>query len=331
MGFLLRRAQRIHTALWHDAFGGRLTGPQYSCLLAIGRWPESDQQLVGEIVGLDKATTGGIIERLVQRGLVKRGVDPADQRRNLLLLTGEGRAAMPDFAGRCMAVHWALVALLPEETESEFVELLVAVAYGPGHTPDKPVLADPGYPVVDLPTSVGHLLRRTHQRYQAQWSQTFGGTITIAQYAVLAAGCSMDVPDQQSVAERSGLDASSAASVLTRMATEGWLRRETDQRDKRRRLLTFSPAARLAAEWSPIGVQRVDDLVFGAIGDDRRQRLKELLNYLIQSQETSGHETGREVPAPAGMTQPARCAASRPTGHPSLAVRPAWQQRQEPL
>lgn len=285
IGFVLRRAQRIHTALWHDAFDGRITGPQYSCLLAIGCWPGSDQQAIGEIVGLDKATTGGIMERLVQRGLVQRGVDPDDQRRYLLSLPEEGRAAMPEFAERCMTVHRALVALLPEGTESEFIDLLVTAAHDPGHTPDVPVLADPGYPVVDLRTSVGHLLRRTHQRYQAQWSQTFGGKITIAQYAVLAAGCSMEVPDQQSVAEQAGLDPSSAAAVLTRMATEGWLRRETDPRDKRRRLLTFSPAARLAADWAAVGVHRVDDLVFGAIGDSRRRRLSELLNLLVQSQD----------------------------------------------
>jgi DNA-binding MarR family transcriptional regulator len=312
LGFVLRRAQRIHTALWHDIFEGRLTGPQYSCLLAIGCWPESDQQLAGEIVGLDKATTGGIIERLVQRGLVRRGVDPDDQRRYLLFLTEEGRAAMPEFAERGMAVHRALVALLPEGAEPEFIDLLVSVAHDPGHSPHVPALANPGYPVMDLRTSVGHLLRRTHQRYQAQWSQTFGGKITIAQYAVLAAGCSMaetgqQSPDQQGVAERAGLDVSSAASVLTRMETEGWLRRETDPRDKRRRILTFSPAARLAAEWSVTGVHRVDDLVFGAIGDSRRQRLFELLSHLIQSQDAdrSGHSRG---PGPAGPSPPAeRC------------------------
>lgn len=283
VGFLLRRAQRIHAALWRDAFNRTLTGPQYSCLLAIARWPESYQQTVGEIVGLDKATTGGIVDRLVQRGLVERGTDLADQRRHVLVLTPEGRAAMPGFAERGMMVHRELVELLPAGADSEFIELLVSVAYEPGHEPEVPIVRDPGFPVMDLPTSVGHLLRRTHQRYQAQWTQTFGARITIAQYAVLAAGCALPDPDQQRVSESAGLDPSSAASVLTRMAAEGWLRREADPRDKRRRVLSFTPPARLAADWAAIGAHRVDDLVFGAIGPDRQQRLMGLLLHLIES------------------------------------------------
>lgn len=267
-------------------------------MLAIGRWPESDQQTVGEIIGLDKATTGGIVDRLVQRGQVERGADPGDLRRRVLFLTDKGRASMLRFAEGAMAVHRALVALLPKGTESEFIDLLISVAYDAGHTPKVPILADPGYPVMNLPTSVGHLLRRTHQRYQTQWNQTLSGQLTIAQYAVLAAGCSMNNPDQQSVAERAGLDPSTAASILTRMASEGWLRRETDPRDKRRRVLTFSPAALLAAEWSVVGVHRVDDLVFGAIGDARQQRLKEMLLHLIQS-----YDTPKAKIVPASLSQ----------------------------
>lgn len=303
VGFLLRRAQRVHTALWHDAFRGALTGPQYSCLLAIGRWPGSYQQTVGEIVGLDKATTGGIVERLVQRGLVEREVDPSDQRRYVVVLTAEGRAAMPGFTERGLLVHRELVGLLPAGAEAEFIDLLVSVAYEPGHPPEDPRLHDPGYPVMDLPTSVGHLLRRTHQRYQAQWNRTFGGKITIAQYAVLAAGCALDRPDQQQIAARAGLDPSSAAAVLTRMEGEGWLQREPDPYDKRRRILVFAPAARLAADWSALGVRQVDELVFGSIGTEpgerrtRQQRLADLLAHL------TGAEADPWVPPPhpAGM------------------------------
>lgn len=282
-GFLLRRAQRVHAALWQDAFNGAVTSPQYSCMLAIGRWPDSDQQSVGEIIGLDKATTGGIVDRLVQRGLVRRGVDPADMRRHVLFLTDEGRAAMPDYAERGIDVHRELVGLLPAGTESEFIDLAVAVAYGPGHRPEIPVLADPGYPVMDLPTSVGHLLRRTHQRYQAQWNVTFRGRITIAQYAVLSAGCSLASPDQQGVAERSGLEPSSAAAVVTRMAADGWLVREADPRDKRRRILTFTAPALLAADWAGLGVDQVDAQIFGAIGKARQHRLEQLLGHLVEA------------------------------------------------
>lgn len=283
LGFLLRRAQRAHTSLWYDVFQGDLTGAQYSTMLAICRWPGSDQQAVSDLVGLDKATLGGIIDRLRKRGRVTRRSNPDDLRRYILELTPQGAREMPAFYERAMTVHRQLVALLPPGTADEFVELLVAVAYEPGCPPHEPRVADPGFPVMDLPTSVGHLIRRTHQRYQAVWSETFEGLITIAQFAVLEAGTAHPAPDQQSVSELSGLDASTAATVITRMAREGWLTRELASNGRRRRLLRFTPAARLAARWASAGLQEVDDQVFGVLGTQRRARLEELLQHLLKS------------------------------------------------
>ncbi|QEE60425.1 winged helix-turn-helix transcriptional regulator [Salinibacterium sp. dk2585] len=289
-GFLLRRAQRVHTSLWNDLFGNELTGPQYSTLIAIARWPGSDQQTLGELTGHDKATMGGIIERLETRALVERTPDPGNLRRYRLDLNEHGRASMAAFAERATAVHDALLDLLPEGSGAEFVGLVFAVAYA-GGAPQEPRVDDPGFPVMSMSTSIGHLLRRAHQNHAARWNEIFAGEITTAQYSVLAACSALEVPDLFAVAELAGLDLSSAGAVITRMEKDGWLVKVTDEQDKRRRLIHLTPVARIAARWSVHGVEQVEEKLLGVLGEAERERLAFLARQLIDA-----HDAGRRGP-----------------------------------
>lgn len=285
-GFLLRRAQRVHTALWNELFGSELTGAQYSALVAMARWPDSDQRSIGDITGHDKATMAGIVERLERRGFVERKPDPADLRRCMLDLTGLGCALMAGFAGKATAVHRALLGLLPGGTGPEFVDLLFAVAYA-GRQPAAPRVVDPGFPVMSMTTAVGHLLRRAHQNHVAEWNEVFAGQITIPQFSVLAASCALKVPDQQTVSELAGLDASSAGAVVSRMEIDGWLVRKADQQDRRRKIIVITPAARVAARWASLGGDQVEGRLLNALDNPQRRRLAHLSRHLINAHEAS--------------------------------------------
>ena len=286
-GFLLRRAQRMHTSLWNDQFGTEVTGPQYATLLAIATWPGSDQQTVGEFSGHDKATITGTMERLVARGLITRAPDPNDRRRVVLELTDEGVDRMPFFAEGGLKVHRALLGRLPAGTEEEFVELLRNVVRSRRTLPPKPPEGDPGppFPVMDLHSAVGHLMRRTHQIHVELWNEAFEGMLTIPQYCVLAAGLALEDPDQQGISERAGLNPSSTAAVLSRFEQDGWLSRVPDPHDGRRRTIRFTPAARVAAHWSREGVESVQQDLFGVLGAHGYLRLSELLHALVSDHE----------------------------------------------
>lgn len=281
-GFLLRRAQRVHTALWNDLFGSELTGPQYSTLIAIARWPDSDQQTIGDVTGHDKATVAGIVERLKSAGFVVRKPDPADLRRYMLALTDRGCSSMTGFAEKANAVHQGIFDLLPPGTETEFVDLLFAVAYG-GGPPATPRVVDPGFPVMSMATAVGHLLRRAHQNHVVQWNEAFAGQITIPQYSVLTAASSLQVPAQQAVSELAGLDASSAGALVARMEAEGWLVKTADPQDRRRKIVRITPPARVAARWGALGAKQVGDRLLSALDQPQRLRLAELTRNLISA------------------------------------------------
>ncbi len=283
-GFLVRRAQRIHTAKWNELFGTEVTGPQYAVLLAIALWPDSDQQTVGELSGHDKATITGIVERLVRAGLVARESDPANHRRVILSLTPAAERRMPTYAGLGMRVHDALFSLLPAGTAGEFVSLLREVVLSRRSLPE-PDRPDPGFPVMTPRTSIGHLLRRTHQIHVELWSEVFDDTLTIPQYCVLVTGLALDSPSQQTVADLSGLNPSSAAAVIARLEEQGWLVRTEDPSDGRRRVLGFTHAARVAARWCRHGADAVQADLFGALGSERTERLAELLDALVSRHE----------------------------------------------
>ena len=52
------------------------------------------QNQLGRLVGMDAATTKGVVNRLVDKGLVKTRPDGADMRRLVISLTDEGVAAL---------------------------------------------------------------------------------------------------------------------------------------------------------------------------------------------------------------------------------------------
>lgn len=280
-GHLIRRAQRVHTALWNTVFGSELTGPQYATLLAVAMRPESDQQTVGELAGLDKATMAGVMNRLEALGFISRKRAEDDRRRQILLMTRAAEKRMDSFAAGAVSVHKALIARLPAGTESETISLLRKVAYI-GEPSFEAVRVPQGFVVLEPSRALGYLIRRALQVHAAIWNKEFHGEITSPQYAVLSAVAAADSADQLKIAELAGLNASSAADVMGRMEKDGWLRRVTDPADRRRLQIALTQPARLATRWASPRVERVQIELLTALTAPEKARLVELLQHLIR-------------------------------------------------
>lgn len=92
-GHLIRRLHQLSTQLFvqrTQAAGYDLTSVQYAALDAIANHPGVDQASVAEIIGYDRATIGGVIERLDNKGWVRRVVSEQDRRSRELSLTAKG-------------------------------------------------------------------------------------------------------------------------------------------------------------------------------------------------------------------------------------------------
>src|SRR5580692_4827893 len=92
VGYLLRRAHQRASAIFQVNIGDpNITPTQYSSMAKLNEYTELSQNLLGRLVGMDKATMQGVVRRLKDRRLVDSRPDPGDARRTLLSLTTDGQ------------------------------------------------------------------------------------------------------------------------------------------------------------------------------------------------------------------------------------------------
>ncbi|MEC3853904.1 MarR family winged helix-turn-helix transcriptional regulator [Paenarthrobacter ureafaciens] len=111
--------------------------------------------------------------------------------------------------------------------------------------------------VIEPRGSIGFLIRCAQQIHTRYWTWEFDGILTGPQYAVLAAVGRWPGIDQRRAGELASLDKSSAADVVGRLADFGWLARDSDAVDQRKRVLRLTPPARAALRGITPRVQHV--------------------------------------------------------------------------
>lgn len=86
--------------------------------------------------------------------------------------------------------------------------------------------------------------------------------VTPVQFAILMTLLERPRLDQVTLAQHVALDAATSGSVITRLEGRGWLERECDQRDRRRKLLWLTPEGeRQALQMAQLGPQIQERLV----------------------------------------------------------------------
>jgi DNA-binding MarR family transcriptional regulator len=124
-GHFIRRLQQIAVAIFlqeTEPFG--LTPVQYAALQAICRAPGIDQRTLAGVIGLDASTTGGVIDRLEARGLLRRNPSGHDRRVRLVTPTDEGTALLEAVQPVMLRAQERILAPLPEHERPEFMRML---------------------------------------------------------------------------------------------------------------------------------------------------------------------------------------------------------------
>ncbi|WP_180132452.1 MarR family winged helix-turn-helix transcriptional regulator [Rhodoferax sp. BLA1] len=92
-GHLIRRLHQQSMLVFQtqtQAAGFDLTSVQFAALNAIALQPGIDQASLATAISFDRATIGGVIDRLERKGLVQRVVSAQDRRARQLHITPEG-------------------------------------------------------------------------------------------------------------------------------------------------------------------------------------------------------------------------------------------------
>ena len=121
---LVRRFQQIAVAVYHadlEAAGYDLTPVQYAALAAISINAGLDQATLAGLIAYDRTTITGVVDRLVQKGLVARQPSARDRRAHELQITAAGKKTL---RGIEPAVEAAQKSMLRGLTAAEGKELM---------------------------------------------------------------------------------------------------------------------------------------------------------------------------------------------------------------
>jgi DNA-binding MarR family transcriptional regulator len=132
-GFLFRRAQQAHVALWQSEVSSSISSVQFGALSVLSRLPGSSQQDLCDELDLDRSTIADVVQRLEQRGLIERRRDESDRRRNRLALTERGVEAYAGLRPKVDTVEAVLTGALTASERRQLRSLLTKVLFAARH------------------------------------------------------------------------------------------------------------------------------------------------------------------------------------------------------
>jgi DNA-binding MarR family transcriptional regulator len=133
-GHLARRFQQIAVAVFLaevEEAGFDLTPVQYAALAAIKMNPGIDQVTLAGLIAYDRTTITGVVDRLVQKGLLVRHPSPRDRRARELQVTEAGKRTLRAITPAVEAAQRLMLRGLTEKEGAELMRLLrKAIAAG---------------------------------------------------------------------------------------------------------------------------------------------------------------------------------------------------------
>jgi DNA-binding MarR family transcriptional regulator len=138
----------------------------------------------------------------------------------------------------------------------------------------------------DFRHAPGHLIRRAHQVSVAIFMQeTTGYDVTPVQFAILNALLEAPGEDQVTLARNVAFDPATFGSVIARLEARGWVQREPDAQDRRRKLLWVTREGAEIAQKMKRAVGKVQARILQPLSEGEQQQLVGLLDRLV-----AGHE-----------------------------------------
>ncbi|GAA0542153.1 MarR family transcriptional regulator [Paractinoplanes ferrugineus] len=125
LGYLLKHAQSAFAERSAAALAPLgLTGRELAVLTVLGGSEALAQQQAASRLGVDRTTMVALVDALEAKGLVRRGPDPVDRRRNLVHLTERGRELLDEGSRIHAEAERTFLAALTADEVSQLKSLL---------------------------------------------------------------------------------------------------------------------------------------------------------------------------------------------------------------
>lgn len=285
---MLRRLFQVAESIFDREFAAiGLTMAQYDVLLALASVSGLDQSALARVLGLDPSNAAAVVSRLLKRGLINRQRHPSDRRKVVLALSKSGRDALRGAEERAITVSRLFVAPAEPAEAPVLRSLLSTIAH------QNVDMAAPWAPVARDERSCKtalyrryedpcFLVRRAYQVASAMFNEaSVELDITSRQFAMLTAIASRPGIDQITLAGIGGSDRSTTALVVSNLEASRLIKRNPDPEDRRRWLLTASPAGIDA--WKKVSKlgEGVQERLLSPFTPRQRRRFAELLEKLL--------------------------------------------------
>jgi DNA-binding MarR family transcriptional regulator len=137
----------------------------------------------------------------------------------------------------------------------------------------------------------GHLIRRAQQLAVAIFmEETSGFDVTPVQFAILNALIDDPGEDQITLSGRVAFDPATFGSVIGRLETKGWVRREADPVDRRRKLLWITLEGESVALKMKRDVKKAQLRIVAPLDADEQRQLGVLLAKLVAGHVAAGND-----------------------------------------
>ena len=144
-GHLIRRLNQISMSVFQErlkAQGQTMTSVQFAAMNAVRANPGIDQARLAGMIAYDRATIGGVVDRLESKGLLKRTVADHDRRARHVTLTPEGEALLDKIIPAVRAFQDEILSGLTDDERAEFLRLATKVANAGNHLSRAPLILD---------------------------------------------------------------------------------------------------------------------------------------------------------------------------------------------
>ena len=153
----------------------------------------------------------------------------------------------------------------------------------------------------------GFLLRRAHQISVALFLEEAAGLgLTTTQYGTMVALRARESLDQIGIATLVGIDRSTTALVVSKLEEAGYIERRGDDVDKRRKIITLSPAGREMLDRVAAPAQRARERALEPFSAKDAAKFLALLEQFVGAfndqtrapirSDTTGRQAGRKPP-----------------------------------
>jgi len=157
-----------------------------------------------------------------------------------------------------------------------------------------------------LATSPSHLLHRAEQLAADRFTQLVGDTVTLRQFAVLAAIAESPGLSQSDLVRATGVDRSTMADMMNRMETRGWITRVASTLDARARSVRLASSGVTLLAAATHHARAADAAILDALPKTKRRTFLNTLTKLAKISDEAAAKADREERKKANRTRKER-------------------------